>query len=287
MKESEFNALLNLLLDPNEYVSFKAKEKLISEFDKIEKRIYEFMSNSENHHFAQKLNEVIQEHYFSVTKSELKKWKNNTADDLLKGLVIVSRIFDSNISFYEIKNYFDQIKRMNNIDIQNLSGLEQIRFLNAIIFKTLNFKSVNNDNNISIFLINKVIEKKIGSPLLISIIYKIIAYKLDIPALILRSKKNILIAYNSELREINFEYYLKKHSRNLLIINPADKGYIFTLNEMQYTLGEKRKATLSDYTVASNPDLIKMIIGRFINFAKLNNDENTLQYLVDLHKILL
>lgn len=287
MKESEFNALLNLLMDTDEYVSFKAKEKLISEFENIEVKIYKFMSDSENHHYAEKLNQVIQEYYFNITKKQLQKWKQTSVDDLLRGLVLISKLFDNEISFQEIVNFFDNIKRLIKIDLQNLSGLEQIRFMNAIVFKELKFKPLDNDNNIINFLISKVIKKKIGSPLLIAIIYKILANKLDIPVIILRNNYNILLAYNIELREIDFEQYLKKNSHNLLIINPADKGYIFTINEMQYSLGEKRKATLSDFSVASNPELIKLIIGKFINFARINKDTDTIQYLVELHKSLL
>lgn len=287
MRESEFNALLNLLMDTDEYVSFKAKEKLISEFENIEDKIYKFMSDSENHHYAEKLNQVIQEYYFNHTRQQLQKWKLTSADDIVEGLVLISKLFDNEISTQEIANFFDNIRRLIKIDLQNFSGLEKVRFLNAIIFKELKFNPIENDNNISNFLINRVIRNRKGSPLLIAIIYKILANKLNVPIIILRNNFNILLAYNNELLEADFEDYIKKYSSNLLIINPADKGYIFTINEMEYSLGEREKAKLSNFTVVTNPDLIKLLIGKFINFARINKDKNTIQYLVELHKALL
>lgn len=285
MRDSEFTALLTLITDPDEYVSSKARERLISEFDKVEQKIYEYLSKSENHRLAMALHSIIQEYYFNLVKENLNRWLQSEDNDLLQGIFLVSKLFDNKIDYRKIQNFFNNLRRKIFFDVKNLSAVEKLRLLNVLVFNEMKLRISESYDNISNFLINKVIDKKSGSFLIIVIIYKILAEKFDIPIEIIHLQEKLLIACSDGYR-VSALPYKSSFWQNFIYLNPADRHSLFTYNEVRYSLGLQGYTNLQDFSIATNKDLLKLLIGKFIRFARFQNDTNTMNLLVQLHKIL-
>ncbi len=285
MNDSEFNALLKLLSDPDEFVSESAKKKLIDEFDNIEKKFNEIIADSNNNSFIEKANEISREYYFLSTKKELYDWKKQKNKDLLRGLYIITKIFKNNLDYQQIYNFFENIKRKLYFNIDNYSPLEQIRTINALLFKELKTKITFKEENFNSLFIDYFLKNKKTSAFLITIIYYIIAQKLDIPIIWIRNQEiNLLtlttnpISHTQErfLYQIDYQFF----------INPSDKGYIFTYEEFKYSLNTKDNKRIENFIITNNSEILKIFISHLMIVAKKNNLLNIMDYLVILHKIL-
>ncbi len=285
MKDSEFTALLTLITDPDEFVSSKARERLLSDFGSVEGKIYEYLSKSENHRLAMVLHSIIQEYYFKLVKENLNQWLKSEDNDLLQGVFLVSKLFDNKIDYHKIQNFFNNLRRKIFFDIENLSAVEKLRLLNVMVFNEMKLRISESYDNISNFLINKVIDQKSGSFLIIVIIYKILADKLDIPITILHMQEKLLIAYSEEYRIAEMPYK-SSFLQNFIYLNPADRHSFFTYNEIRYSLGLQGHTRFHNFSITTNKDLLKLLIGKFIRFARFKNDTDTMNLLVELHKIL-
>lgn len=285
MDDSELNALIKLLSDPDEFVSESAKKKLIDEFDHIQHKFSEVIADSENILLVQRGNEIIREYHFIRAINELKKWKNSKTKDLIKGIVIISKIFSPELEYQEIYGFFESIRRNLTFDIKNLSPIEQIRFLNNILFKEYKFKVLLNVNNFENFLISEALKTKKFSPLIITIIYYLTAKRLDIPIVIVRNKEIMLLSYLNKLDDNN-KFEEKNKENYYFFVNPVDKGYIFRFEELKYSIKEKNIKSADDFTSTNHSDILKLVIGKLIMVARNKNLLEIMDYLVMLHKTL-
>lgn len=285
MDDSELNALIKLLSDPDEFVSESVKKKLIDEFDHIQHKFSEAIADSENNLLVQRGNEIIREYHFIRAINELKKWKNSKSKDLIKGIVIISKIFSPELEYQEIYSFFESIRRNLTFDIKNLSPIEQIRFLNNILFKQYKFKVLLNVNNFENFLISESLKTKNFSPLIITVIYYLTAKRLDIPIVIVKNKEIILLSYLNKLDDNN-KFEEKSKENYYFFVNPADKGYVFRFEELKYSIKEKNINSADDFTTTDHSDILKLIIGKLIMVARNKNLLEIMDYLVMLHKTL-
>jgi len=289
MDDSELNALIKLLSDPDKFVFESAKQKLIDEFEFIQKKFSEAIAESEDDILVQKGNEIITEYHFINAIKELKKWNNSKSKDLIKGIVIISKIFAPELEYHDIFNFFENIRRKLNFDLKNLSPIEHIRLINSILFKENKFKVLQKVSKFEHFLLNKSLDKASFSPIIIAIVYYLIAKRLDIPLSIVRNKNVILLSYLSKIEdtEIDINKYDQTTKHNhYFFINPADKGYIFNLEDLKFSLKKRKIIFAGELIYTDHSDILKLLIGKMIMIAKNKELIDIMDHLVMLHRTL-
>lgn len=287
MNDSELNALFKLLADSDEFVSEAARKKLFDEFEGIETKISDAISNSDDIFFQEKASEIVQDFNFNRIQSSLYKWKYSEEVDLLRGLYFLSKFFTPDLDFQSIFSFFDKLKRKTTVDIENLTPIEQIRLLNFILYKTNKFK-INFDENIfDSHLIDKATENKKPSAFLMTIIYFVLAKKFGLPIYIVRNKNILLLGYfknetsNSNngsivLENIHFEFF----------INAADRGFILTHEDIKRSMLNLKHKLNKNFSVLTASEIINLLIDKLIFSANKQEQNQTKEYLLELKETL-
>ncbi|MBN2664302.1 MAG: hypothetical protein JXR68_11685 [Bacteroidales bacterium] len=287
MDYNEFNALLKLLSDPDDFVSNSAKQKLIMDFDNIYDKFNKAVELSDNELFVEKANSLYTEYNFLKTKKNLENWVNSADKDFLKGIYYLNRFFNPAIEFSALTNFFENLKRKFIFDIKNLSPIEQIRLLNFVLFKNSNIKVILDNETIDNNLITSLLNHKKASPALVTIIYFILAKKLDIPLYLISGKNILMLAYFLNESNSNAQkYYFHKKIHYNFFVNPPDRGYIYTNEEIKFILNKFNIKSTNDFTIITPTLLLKMLINKFIILAHRNNSFY-LNYLIEIQKIFL
>lgn len=287
MNDNEFNALLKLLSDPDDFVSDSARQKLIMNFDNIHDKFNEAVEISDNETFVNKANNLYTEYNFLKTQKDLKSWINSPEKDFLKGIFYLTRFFNPEIEYNVITNFFENLRRKFIFDVKNLSPIEQIRLLNFVLFKDSNLKVIFDNETINNNLISSVLNHKKANPTLITIIYFLIAKKLDIPLYLISGKNIILLAYFlNENNSDTQKYYFHKKINFNFFVNPPDIGYIYTNEEIKFILEKFNIKSTNEFTIVTPTRLIKLLINKFILLAQ-RNKSIYLDYLIQIQKIFL
>ena len=143
----------------------------------------------------------------------------------------------------------ENIRKKIWLELNNsLTLLEKTTILNHFLFNINGF-SVNhsNKNSSQNCFLSQILDSKKGNPVSLSILYTILARKLDLPAYFIDFPKNPLVAI------VEPELARKVHGRRLdsdvlFYINPSHKGAITSIKEIEYHLKKNDYKPLHHFT---------------------------------------
>jgi regulator of sirC expression with transglutaminase-like and TPR domain len=173
----------------------------------------------------------------SIQKA-LKKWAIEEQEDLLKGILILSRYQYPDLNETKIRKDLGQIKQDVWLELNDdLTAIEKVKVLNHILFEVHQFSgNITNYHAPQNSFINNVLESKKGNPLMLSVLYMLICKELNIPIYGINLPQHFVLAYlndNANLIDVNN----KTLSNNILFyINPFSKGLIFNQKDIDQFL---------------------------------------------------
>ncbi len=287
MEENELNALLKLLSDDDEYVSGMARTKLLSEFEQIEDDFNQAIASSADEGFIEKAYDVYSEYNFLRTKNELEKWINSSSKDFIKGIYIINKLYNPDLEQQSIYNLIDRLKRKFIFDVKNLSPIEQIRALNFVFFKENNFKIIFEPQTATNSLITSILSHKKASPILITIVYFLLAKKLDIPLYLIYSREILLLGYFLNASDAQTQkHYLSKNINYSFFVNVSDRGYIYTNQEIKIVLTKYKIKSTNDFFIVTPTRLVNILINKLIVLSLREKNVEMHKYLVELQKLI-
>ncbi|MFN8258617.1 MAG: transglutaminase-like domain-containing protein [Bacteroidales bacterium] len=276
MKESEINALISLLEDPDWTVYEAVKNRLSDLGTEILPHLKSASELSNNELFIERSSHIIADLQFSETFSLFKNWVHADSSNLLEGAYLVAKFNYPELEYDLILQKTEKIKRDAWLQLnENLTPLEQIRVLNHIIFNihkftknSLDFYSPKNS------YINLVLESKKGNPVTLAILYLAIAVKLGIPLYGVNLPKNFILAYVEELYPSKIENNADDRIVSFYI-NPYNNGAILTKREIDYFLKQQKIQPLdSFYYPCDNLAIIqRLILNLVFSYERLENYE--------------
>ncbi len=221
MNDQKFNALIRLLDDDDPVVQQQIEHEFITAGDTILPRLVEAQRSVEDAEIQNRLAELIGRLNFQNLAEELLTWRKEGGKDLLEGWILVSQFADPGLL---VQKNRDAINRLvNRAWLQMKPGtadLEKLVILNKLIFGLEGYapnqvKPELPDNN----LLSYMLEHKTGNTLSMSLLYCVVAQKLDIP-----------------LSLVNFHgyYALRYYTRDQhFYLDPYNKGLFFTPQQVQ------------------------------------------------------
>ncbi len=235
---------------------------------------------------------------------KLENWIVTDQQDLLEAWCIVSELSNKEINRVEIKNKINQIRLTIWLGLFNeQSSYEKIQLLNHIFFNQNKFsgdnESYNSPNN---SFINEVIERKKGNPISLSVLYMLIAQRLNLPVFGINLPQHFVLAYypldvNSLLKntkdnlesDIEMKLIADFNEEPLFFINPFNKGAIFSKVHLIKFLKEIKVDTDNyNLTVSSNKEIVQRMLRNlqysysFLNKSKAKNRVDKLIGLFDV-----
>jgi regulator of sirC expression with transglutaminase-like and TPR domain len=282
-KTSELQALLTLMDDPDESVYETVSEKLKSYGKEIIPQLKQLSESNTNNDLQDRLDNIIHHLQFDDLKKEFEFWKNNSPD-LLAGAMLVAKYIYPNIDSTTILKDIEKLRRNIWLELNNfLTPLEQINIIGSIIYNY--HKQVGVPINYakpSEFLINKVLEKRIGNTYGNGTLYLILCSLLDIPVAAVNIPNQFLLGYFYEQYDI-FNVSDKAAAKIKFYIDPLN-GQMYSHKDVENYI---RKTGLPIEDVYFKPfDNKSIIILLLSELSKCFDRETHAQNITELREII-
>lgn len=273
MDKKELTALISLLDDPDESVFQQVSMKFLSMGQEIIPALEDAWEHSFDTLIQNRIENIIHQIQFDLIKDALKQWSHPEDQNLLEGALLVARYQYPDIDFSKIKKQIEQIKHDVWLELnENLTALEKVKIINHILFDVHNFSgNTNNYHAPQNSYINNVLESKKGNPLLLSIIYTIVAQSLDIPIYGVNLPEHFILCY-VDVEHMSVPSVEGNEGGNILFyINPFSKGTVFGQKEIDAFLKQLKLEKLpSFYEPCSNLEIISRLLRNLIaSYEKL------------------
>ncbi|MFC2107699.1 transglutaminase-like domain-containing protein [Bacteroidota bacterium] len=268
-KNKELNALINLLDDPDFEVYLQIKDKLISiGFDAIP-----FLETAWENAFdpirQKRIEDIVHQLQLNDLFAELHSWAHFNYNDLLKGMMLLSKFQYPDQDDEKIIKTIGRITQDVWLELnQNLTALEKIKVINHILYDHNKFKgNASNINAPENYYINNILQTKKGTPVSLGALFIVIAQGLKLPVHGVDLPRHFILAYLDEIIEIG--KIVSDDNNVLFYINPFNKGALFTRNEIELYL--KQLALENDdnyYLPCANITIVKRMINELIGVYK-------------------
>lgn len=173
--------------------------------------------------FKDKLERVLQEIHFLHCGRQLLEWKNNGGEQLLEALVHICHFKYTEVHAEQLKEQLETLRLDAWLEFHyDLTSFEKVKILNYILFQLHGFRGdednfLNPDNS----YINKVLEYKKGNPISLSIVYMLVAQRLNVPVYGINLPRHFIMAYVEDEETANLGTFNEKQ-----VIGPVAKGEI-------------------------------------------------------------
>ena len=273
MSLKEVIALITLLDDPDEVIYSQVKERFVILGPPAIPHLETAWENSFDAIMQKRIEIIIHTIQFEILQKALKKWAIEEQEDLLKGILILSRYQYPDLDETKIRKDLDQIKQDVWLELNDdLTAIEKVKVLNHILFEVHQFSgNITNYHAPQNSFINNVLESKKGNPLMLSVLYMLICKELNIPIYGINLPQHFVLAYlndNANLIDVNN----KTLSNNILFyINPFSKGLIFNQKDIDQFLKQLNlEAEAKYYIPCSNIEIVKRSLNNLIfSYEKL------------------
>lgn len=267
MDHSELYALINLIDDPDDEVYSQIKSKLVSYGHDVIPALEDvWENNSFGMLFQTRIEDIIHLIQFEDVRSGLHVWAKNGGTDLLDGVLLVNKYQYPDLDEEKIRKRIRQLTQDVWIEINDsLTGIEQVGVINHILYEIHNFSG--NRTNFHApqnSYLNNVLESHKGNPLLLSILYLLIAESLQLPIYGVNLPNHFVLTYKMPFTN-------KKGEDISFYINAFSRGQIFPRKEIDDHLKQlSLEPQDSFYEPCSNIDIIKRLLNNLVSsYTKL------------------
>lgn len=227
----DIQSLINLLDDPDDGIFGQVRNELKTLGSEVIPSLeFHWERNRTNPIFQNRIEELIHEIQLEHIKHELMAWNGQSDPSLAEGISIISRFEYPEVT----KEYIDQAVHQLSKEIwlelnDQLTALEKVRIINHFLYDVHGFNGDSDDyhavvNNFP----HLVMKQKAGNPLSLSIIYILIAEKLELPIYGINLPRHFIVAYVDDF----FLSNINEVQPILFYINPFSSGGVFGKQEL-------------------------------------------------------
>ena len=277
MNTKEVSALITLLDDPDEIIYTQVKGKFLSIGCAVIPHLEAAWEESYDEMIQRRIESIISTIHFETVSQALKTWAKEEQEDLLKGMLLLSRYQHPELDEEKVKKQINEITQDVWLELNDeLTALEKIKILNHIFFTVHGFHgNTENYHSSDNSYLHSVIEQRSGNPISLCIVYMMICRELGIPVYGVDLPLHFILAY------IDDEAPLMSFNDNgdpeniLFYINPFSNGIIFSRDDIDKFLSEQNiEPSTRYYKPCSNLDIMKRVIRNLIfSFEKNGNQK--------------
>ncbi len=286
---NSLHALIALMDDPDEQVYAHVRDRVLEIGPEAIQQLQTSWEESDlGLLFQSRIENLIHEIQFEACKSDLTTWYASSSKDLLKGALIVAKYQYPGLDEQSVLDYIERMRRDCWLEINpNMTAFEAVRIINKVIFEQYGFvgnsKNYNSSNN---SYINTVIESRKGNPLSLSLIYSIIAQKLELPIYGVNLPNHFILAYMDN-NGTNLFMSNGNEYGVLFYINTFSKGSIFQKEDIQQFLQSIQVTPdASHFQPCSNSDIIRRMLTNLIAAFQQVGSHEKVNELCELRSLL-
>jgi len=280
MSETEIQALITLIDDPDEGVYNQVRDRIVSLGDHVVpvlERAWEYDDLGDL--FRNRIEDILQTIHLTAVTDRLKAWKETGGDDLLEGALIISRYRYPDMDEQKVKARLASIRQDIWLELNdNLTAFEKVRVFNHIFFQIHGFKgNKRNYHAPQNSYINEVLDSRKGNPLSLAIIYQVLAEDLGLPMRGVNLPNHFVLAYLDEDSIGGADTGQQGEENILFYVNAFSQGDILGRNEINEFLEKlKIEPRASFYSPCTNMDIIRRQLNNLANsYEKLGDSERS------------
>lgn len=235
MDVSTLKAMIRLLDDPDEAVMQALETRFMEEGEDIVEDLEAIWLANEFPSVSRHIELLIKRIQKQGLHRRFNNWFQQEQPDLVEGWVLVSQVQYPGLKVETIRRTLSDIKldawlMMGGVE----NNIDKVQILNHVFFEQQGFHGDNSqyhytDNS----FINRVLERKTGNPIILSVVYLVVAQSLGLPVFGVNLPQHFVVGY-CQLKE-GFEGVKNMKmvgtedvDKVLFYINPYSKGQIFT-----------------------------------------------------------
>jgi len=201
MSDSEIQALITLIDDPDEGVYEQVRSRIVSLGVRVRpvlERAWEV--DDQGGLFRHRIEDLLHTLHLDHVEALLRDWCDRGCEGLLEGALIASRYRYPDLDEQRVRAGLAVIRQDIWLELNDhLTAFEKVRVFNHIFFKVHGFKgNRQNYHAPQNGYINDVLENRKGDPLTLSIIYQVLAEDLDLPLRGVNLPNHFVLAYLEE-----------------------------------------------------------------------------------------
>lgn len=263
MQQKELKALISLLEDEDPEIIQHVEDKIVSIGETIIPLLEQEWELIPNKHAQSRIENLIHHLQFIKVKNELLAWKEEGAEDLMKGMFILATYQYPELNFLSIKQQIDQLYYQVWPKIKpEMHPYDQIRTLNQFFFSENKFQpNKKNFHSPSNSFLNIVLETRKGIPLSMSVVYLLVAQKLGLPIYGVNLPNLFILTYKGTEKQ----FYINVYNSGLIFSREDIDNYIKQLDVSPFDLF---------YQPCSNLSIIKRCIRNLVGAYDHNSMPN-------------
>lgn len=228
MNKTEIKAMISLLDDSDEDVALHIERRIVSLGEGIIPFLEEEWEETLNPDLQKKIEDLIHNLQFDGLMHRLREWKQESDQDLLKGLWLVNSYLYPDVEYSIITRamdqlYFDAWTHMKS----EMHPYDQVKSLNNVLFREKKFSAnTKNFHSPANSMLHLVLETKRGNPLTLCVIYMIIAKRLEMPVHGVNLPNLFILTYKMD----GIQFYINVYNKGLILSKADIDNYILQLN---------------------------------------------------------
>ena len=225
--------MVSLLDDPDPEIYRRVQQDLDALGVHAVAQLEELWIQTEEVKERRSLEMVIYRLRWNDIQCQLTAWLEGDRSDLLSALCIIARYQYPNLDEQAVRQTLQALRIEVWMGLnEQMTALEQVRHLNFVLFRVHKFRGntdeyLNPNNN----FINKVLETRKGNPLMIGLVYMLIAQKLDLPIFGVNLPQHFVLAYLEQGsysgQNKSEDFQQESYRRPLFYINAFNMGSVF------------------------------------------------------------
>ncbi|MFM7664011.1 MAG: transglutaminase family protein [Bacteroidota bacterium] len=268
-------ALVALLEDPDERIYLVVSQVIRLEGHGMLELLDQVIAHAESNNLQRsRSTEIAEAIRLDAVRNELSLWKDSQEKDLLQAIVALSKIHNTQLDESEVVQQMELLRKDVWLELNDYqTAFEQVKVLNHVFFVVHGFHCSDGlDRSVDNLDILKVLEKKKGNPLIIGLIYSIIANWLDVPIHGIDLPQIFILARMDENHSALFTQQENPYGV-LFYINPSVKGLVFDEEQIhQYLKQIEVTPDRKYFEPSSNTELIQRYLLAYEDCCKFNGD---------------
>lgn len=275
ISNKELKALVSLLDDTDTEVVQHVEHKIMSLGTHIIPYLEFEWESSFNPVLQKRIEELVHTLQFELLKEKLLDWKENGADDLLKGMWLVNTYQYPDLEYDDLKKELEQIYYEAWLEFKSeIHPVDQIKILNSVLFAKLKFgANTKNFHSPGNSMLSVVLQTKKGNPISLCVIYILVAQKLKLPVYGVNLPNLFVLTF--------------KHGKNQFYINAFNRGLVFTRKEVdEYIANLNLPPHDMYYEPCDNLDTVSRVLRNLVNAHEKLGHTDKVDELNELLKLL-
>ena len=274
LSDKEVVSLIALLDDEDTEIIEHVEQKLLSlgtSVISILENEWEVIQNPEH---QLKVENIIHKIQFENELETLRSWSKSESPDLLDGLYIIAKYRYPDLTKQSIINAIDKIRLDIWLEMRyDFSAFEKISIVNHVLYSIHGFKG-NTDkyHDPSNSFINNVLESKKGNPIMLAVVYMLVAQRLNMPVYGVNLPQHFVLGFKEEHSTIDISDAFNKTSTSennkgkiLFYINAFNNGAVFSKANLEQFLKQLQiEPRLEFFEACSNIDIIKRVLRNLV-----------------------